>query len=132
MDDNDKEEFVLECTNQEAFEEIVLFFLCRAGMYPWQDRRIRAGDSPIVWYLRYLIYVGNVQFKNIIPTKPEEIKQYLNEEQIIMQEKKLITMTEAGFMPSHDYNKFLFTSKQNDIMHSVLNNMLETDFLRRF
>ena len=131
---NDKEEkFVFEYTVQEALEEIILFFLCRAGMYPFQDRRIREeGDSPIYWYMRYLIYVGNIAFKEIIPTEPEVIKQCVNEEINIMQEKKLIKKTEAGLKPAHDYDKFMFTAQQNDILHKVLNDMLDTDFLRRF
>ena len=101
-------------------EEILLYFICRAGVYPFNDKGLPA----------CALFLEKLRSENIegvsIPEEEEELLELLAHTLLSMQDKGIITITDSDYIiPFRDFDatKISFKDAQKiALITSVLTN----------
>lgn len=95
----------MEYTNPKTskLEEILLYFICRAGVYPFDDKGLDKGLPPCALFLEKL-RAENIEGVSI-PRDHDELLELLANTLLSMQDKGIITIGEGDYIfPFRDFD----------------------------
>ena len=104
-------------------EEILLYFICRAGVYPFD----KMGVAP------YLTFLDKVRAENIegvfIPEDQSELLELLAETLLTMQDKGIITIGEGDYVfPFRDFDATKISFKDAQKIALITNVLTRSDW----
>ena len=103
-------------------EEILLYFLCRAGMYPFDDK----GLPPCALFLEKVR--ENIEGVSI-PRDHDELLELLAETLLTMQDKGIIAIGEGDYVfPLRDFDATKITFKEAQKIALITNVLTRSDW----
>ena len=103
-------------------EEIILYFLSRAGMYPWA----RSEDNHVVEFLQIIAMDDSGDIEIELPKDSHDLLLMSNQALETLQDRNLVMIDDAEFIiPFRDYKDEAFSDKELIALDRLLKKQIE-------